>query len=611
MTPTQLRIAADLLEAQDEVRVRNLVEAGYWERMALAAESLTGFSSTANANVEGYMLRTALAFEDMFGGSGQEESATEPGYMKRIVDALEIEAGVSAGSLEQRFITALNSVSFDTDTDAPFTKVSADGDSNIADSAGTYGYFRRFLADNPGVTGQNFALAGATIHFDENNTNNLNGRISSIVAYGASDHFIHVGTNDLKTLTDVQFLAKLFAHVAALRTAGFTGRIWIVEIPPSTAADRPGVNLYRGTVNAALRAAVGVEIDGIVPLGTHPILGVDTYPNDTTAWNADKIHMIARSHYYAYQVFNDVMAPLIAGSTATSPPTLPLFDVKHAPLSTPVLSRARVTGMTIGQAAAVSRSGSGDFAVGTGAYGTSGTVMNGDVITARQTSSASNDDPVSQTITAGETSQLVTVRTQPSSYSSTTTMDPVNKYAPATLSNGNLTATGNGSVGACHPIRSTSARTPSDDPFYFEVTGAASLSYMACMDSTVPLNAPRLPGQSAGYTNAGMAMAVGGSVVVYNKGASLTLQDFIAFGTITAGSVVGMAIWPSAGRFWVRGPGGWIHGNPEMRDGGFTLNAPLAQYWCFAGPRIAEATTINYGASAFAYAVPVGFKPHL
>lgn len=85
----------------------NATEEGYWKRIAAAIETGAGTSSTANSNLAGYMRRAAVAAESVWGGSGAEENSTDyDGLLKRIVDAMELDAGSSSGSLPQRFAAA-------------------------------------------------------------------------------------------------------------------------------------------------------------------------------------------------------------------------------------------------------------------------------------------------------------------------------------------------------------------------------------------------------------------------------------------------------------------------------------------------------------------------
>ena len=84
----------------------NASEAGYWKRIADALETEIGSTSTANATFPGYLLRAAVALEGHAGTSGAEENANEAGYLKRIVDALETDTGVTTGSLIKRLHAA-------------------------------------------------------------------------------------------------------------------------------------------------------------------------------------------------------------------------------------------------------------------------------------------------------------------------------------------------------------------------------------------------------------------------------------------------------------------------------------------------------------------------
>lgn len=106
MTPAQLKTVTDAFEALDQVRAGNLGPAGWWKRIALAAEGVAGVSSSANSTITGYMKRTAVALETISGTSGAEENASEAGYLKRIAEAMEVETGVGTGSFSSRIVTA-------------------------------------------------------------------------------------------------------------------------------------------------------------------------------------------------------------------------------------------------------------------------------------------------------------------------------------------------------------------------------------------------------------------------------------------------------------------------------------------------------------------------
>ncbi len=86
---------------------------GYWKRIAAAAEAIALTSTIANQSLEGFMLRTALALEGTAGTSGAEETAGYSGYLKRIVDALEVKAGaVGTSDITSRFVIAAANATF-------------------------------------------------------------------------------------------------------------------------------------------------------------------------------------------------------------------------------------------------------------------------------------------------------------------------------------------------------------------------------------------------------------------------------------------------------------------------------------------------------------------
>lgn len=116
MSAALASIADDLETAASATTVGNANEPGYWSRIAAASESLAGATTSANATTSGYMLRAALALESIAGTSGAEENPNENGYMKRIVDALEVQAGaVEVGSLEHRLVLAAQNATFGVD----------------------------------------------------------------------------------------------------------------------------------------------------------------------------------------------------------------------------------------------------------------------------------------------------------------------------------------------------------------------------------------------------------------------------------------------------------------------------------------------------------------
>lgn len=85
----RLSLIADLIEADAGASTTaNPTEAGYWKRIALAAESLAGAGTSANTGKYGYMRRTADALETL-AGAATVANRSEDGYVRRMVAACE------------------------------------------------------------------------------------------------------------------------------------------------------------------------------------------------------------------------------------------------------------------------------------------------------------------------------------------------------------------------------------------------------------------------------------------------------------------------------------------------------------------------------------------
>ena len=107
-TIPQLAAVATALDGKtsDHSSLGTGTEEGYWRRIAKALEDGAGVSNTRNESISGYMERAALAAEATWGGSGAEENSSYAGLLKRIVDAMELQAGVTSGSMSGRMAIA-------------------------------------------------------------------------------------------------------------------------------------------------------------------------------------------------------------------------------------------------------------------------------------------------------------------------------------------------------------------------------------------------------------------------------------------------------------------------------------------------------------------------
>lgn len=133
LTDAQLKTAVDALEALISVQAGNDNYLGRWARFAAAVEQEAGAVTEANQDLDGYMLRAAVALESIAGTSGAEENDNRAGLLKRIVDALEVQAGgATEGSLGQRLATAAVNATF-----APELQALALSVSSIAENSAT------------------------------------------------------------------------------------------------------------------------------------------------------------------------------------------------------------------------------------------------------------------------------------------------------------------------------------------------------------------------------------------------------------------------------------------------------------------------------------------
>lgn len=283
-------------------------------------------------------------------------------------------------------------------------KIVADGDSITAASGS---YTDLWVAANPTVPFLDVSQSGAKI----SGANSLNARLSSVIAAAPSHVTVFIGANDLYLLGTTAWLNELWAYCAALKSGRPGVKIIVATVEPATAAIRPNQNAYRAVVNPLIRAAVGNQIDAILPFGDHPIIGTDAAASDTGLY-PDGLHPNAAAYTYYHEVYADVLDAVVAGASGGVPSAFTFADVTNAAVSTAQTARTRVAGLGLGVSATASISGTGTFAGGIAAQGTAAAaVMNGDVLTSAMTSSATVGDALSQVLTIGGVSDTWTVTT--------------------------------------------------------------------------------------------------------------------------------------------------------------------------------------------------------
>ncbi len=171
--------------------------------------------------------------------------------------------------------------------------------------------------------------------------------------------------------------------------------------------------------------------------------------------------------------------------------------------------------------------------------------------------------------------------------------NPADKSAGVTLSNGNLTATVQGSEQA----RATLGR--STGKWYFEVVAVANVAQSGFGFSDLVATV------DGGSTQATEFLWFGGGLGWIWLG---TTWDFTVK-TIALSEVGGLAIDLDAGKAWVRNFAGWS-GDPVAGTGGNSIGyvaEPVYPVCGAVGGAVDNDITANFGATAFAYTVPSGF----
>lgn len=180
--------------------------------------------------------------------------------------------------------------------------------------------------------------------------------------------------------------------------------------------------------------------------------------------------------------------------------------------------------------------------------------------------------------------------------------------AAVTLSGSNLVVTSTGSANeqGAH-VAAVLGQTAGK--YYFEVTGTNVAS--AGSNMAVGIGTP-----SSTYTSMGNGGAVTGDMVYVGSGNIYASGSFtsIAIGAIAVGNIVGMAVDLDNRKIWFRKApsGNWNNSgtaNPATNTGGIAIPAGTMVPFCTFGGAggTGNIFTANFGASAFAGAVPAGF----
>jgi len=187
----------------------------------------------------------------------------------------------------------------------------------------------------------------------------------------------------------------------------------------------------------------------------------------------------------------------------------------------------------------------------------------------------------------------------------TTTWDPSNKSTKITLSGGNLIATSGASAGAATAVRSVASH--STGKYYGEFTmttkTASDSTCIGLVNASYAIDGASFIGQTAN----GMGYWDANEYVLNN----LTTHP-TGTATYTTGDVISMAVDTTARLVWFRKNGGnWIgttSGDPAAGTNGFDISALTGALYAAVEEEVSGMVwTANFGATAYAQAVPSGY----
>lgn len=502
------------------------------------------------------------------------------------------------------------------------TKVVFEGDS-ITSPSYSYAMSNTWMANNPAIASANLSVPGAKIR--SNSGNSLDERRASVQSAfsGVTNKILCllIGANDLyltgtyATVADWQnSLLTLLTAYRADNPGVLIGVGTIIPVSETLQSGRAGFNARRVLVNAWMRTQVGSTIDFLIPYGDgHPVMGLDATA-DTSAFN-DGLHPSSTGAGYMLATLNAALNPVVAGATGNLPTAFTFVDYTTAAASTTYTLTTTVTGMGMGQSVNATVTGTGDVARGATPSGLSYStgpiaVFNGDILTSRVTSSATNGALLQHTLNVGARSDTWDVTTAPST--ATTVWDQAFgistlKYPSAREVKGPLsTETGYNSARPArgdksYPINSANKR-------YFEMTFTAGVTgsnggpwQVAVIGSTTG-NTTR-PGSGSGNGFGGVTYR-GDTGGVYNNSATATT----GFPTFGSADVIGVAIDYNTNKVWFLKNGVSISGDPVAGTGGFSMTVANSTSWApSAVLQRNEGHVLNCGQDPFSYTPPSGF----
>lgn len=180
-----------------------------------------------------------------------------------------------------------------------------------------------------------------------------------------------------------------------------------------------------------------------------------------------------------------------------------------------------------------------------------------------------------------------------------TTLNPADKSANVTLSNGDLTAKTNGTIGSVRAVTGKSSGKYYIEALVDLLSTPQQWGIGFCNSAT---SLAVVIGKDTGQAN-NFSYLGNGNVVKQNVNQSTSHTDPVT------GDLIGMAIDIDAGKAWFRLNGTWQKGGDPAAGTGnvVSFTAGTTMFPAIGARDNNDGATYNFGASAFSGSVPTGF----
>ena len=173
-------------------------------------------------------------------------------------------------------------------------------------------YTGLFASSRPSITPCYLAVSGSGIN--SGTGGGVTPRINGVRNCNGEVVTLFIGANDLAFATTTQdWLNTVFAYTQSLRAQGYKVALGTV-LPRIFSGDPTRTALHnsrRAVANAAIRNAVGVQIDAVFDFAANSTIGDDADANDTSLY-PDGLHPSGTAHSIMVGIYGPVVDQLLA-----------------------------------------------------------------------------------------------------------------------------------------------------------------------------------------------------------------------------------------------------------------------------------------------------------